>query len=113
MRLAASSLSCSAMFTGLTLRSQAEQMADGISQLGAVQRVEMELADAAGVKLAAQLRRDGGGDELAGGRKIVEPFEQIVHPGGDGRAAARRETARLGDVGDGEDAGDQLGVDPG
>src|SRR3954462_8799394 len=104
MRSAAAALSCSAMLTGLFLGTKAEQMADRISELGAVQGVEMELADAAGIKLAAKLGSDGGGDELARGGEIVEPFEQAVHPGRDGRAAARREAPGLGDVGDGEDA---------
>src|SRR3954452_10794750 len=111
MRVAAASLSCSAMLTGFLLRAKAEQMADGVSQLGAVQRVEMELADAAGIELAAQFGGDGGGDQLARGGEVVEPLEQPVHPRRDRGAAARRELAGLGDVGDGEDAGDELGVD--
>src|SRR3954468_19820574 len=106
MRSAAAALSCSAIFIGFVLGAEAEQIADRISELGAVQGVEMELADAAGIKLAAKLGRDGGGDELARGGKVVEAFEQAIHPGRDGRAAARREAPRLGDVRDGKDAGD-------
>ena len=42
----------------------------------------MEVADAAGVKLPAQLGGDRGGDQLARGGKVVEPFEQVVEPCG-------------------------------
>src|SRR4051812_47561410 len=98
MRRAAASLSCCAMLTRSIPGAKAEQVADGVGQLGAVQRVEMELADAAGVKLAAQLRRDRRGDQLAGGGERVQPLEQLVHPRRDGGAAHRRELAGLGDV---------------
>ena len=73
----------------------------------------MELADAARIELGAKLGGDGGGDELARGRQIVQPLEQPVEPGRDRGAAHRRELAGLGDVGDGQDAGHDLGVDAG
>ena len=47
-------------------------MADGVGQLGAIERVEMELADPAGIELAAKLGGDGRGDELARGREVVQ-----------------------------------------
>src|SRR5688572_27503211 len=100
MRVAASRLSCSAAFMRLFPGPQAEQMADGVAELGAVQRVEMELPDAAGIKLPAQLRRYRRGDQLAGGRQVVQPLEQPVEPVRDIGAAHRSEPARLGDVGD-------------
>ena len=86
-------------------------MADRIGKLGAIQRVEVKLAHAARIELAAQLGGDGGGDELAGGGEIVEPLEQSVHPARNGGPTGGGEGARLGDVGDGQDAGHQLRVD--
>src|SRR3546814_18114696 len=68
------------------------------------------MTDAAGVKLTAELGGYGGGDELAGGGAIVQALEQPVHPVGDRRAALAGELARLGDVGDGEDTGHDLGL---
>ena len=50
----------------------------------------MEVADAAGVELAAQLGGDGRGDQLARGGKIVEPLEQLVEPLRNARAAGLR-----------------------
>ena len=47
------------------LGPEAEQMADRVGELGAIQRVEVEVADAARIELGAKLGGDGGGDELA------------------------------------------------
>src|SRR3546814_17731525 len=85
-------------------------MTNRVGELGPVQGVEVEMTDAAGVKLTAELGGDGGGDELAGGGEIVQALEQPVHPVGDRRAALAGELARLGDVGDGEDTGHDLGL---
>jgi hypothetical protein len=41
-------------------------MAYRITQLSPIQRIEMEMAGAAGIKLSAQRGGDGGGDKLAG-----------------------------------------------
>ena len=74
----------------------------------------MEVANAAGVELAAQLGGDGGGDQLARGGQIVEPLEQLVRASR-GIAAPQlcREAAGRGDVGDRQDARHDLDVDPG
>ena len=88
-------------------------MADRVRELGAIQRVEVEMADAARIELGAKLGGDGGGDELARGGKIVQPLEQPVEPRRDRGAAKPRELAGLGDVGDGQDAGCDLGGDAG
>ena len=53
----------------------------------------MEVADAAGVELAAQLGGDGRGDQLARRGQVVEAFEQLVEPVRDGRAAGLRRSA--------------------
>jgi hypothetical protein len=71
----------------------------------------MEVPDAAGVELTAQLRRDRRGDQLARGRKIVEPFEQVVEPPRDARATGLREAARRRDVRNRQDAWNDLGID--
>src|SRR4029453_18751114 len=111
MRFAASALSCSAAVDMTFLRAKTEQMADRVAELGPVEGEEVEVAGAAGVELRAHLRGDGGGDELARRRLVVEALEQPVHPLRNGRATGGRELAGLGDVGDGQDAGDDLGVD--
>src|SRR3954468_20552991 len=112
MRFAASALSCVAAVIAVASGSEAEQMADGIRELGPVQREEMEGADAAPVELAAELRGHGGGDELAGSGELVQAFIEAVEPGRDARPADRRELAGLGDIGDREDARRDLGSDP-
>src|SRR5437762_4749369 len=89
----------------------AEQVTDRVAQLRAIERVEVEVADAAGIELPAQLGSHRGGDQLARGGKVVEPFEEIVEPLRDRCATALRKPARRRDVGDREDAGDELGFD--
>src|SRR5436305_13692597 len=98
MRLAASALSCCAAFILSVPGPEAEQMADRISELGAIQRVEVEAPDPARIELGAQFGGDGGGDELAHAGQGVEPLEQAVHPGRDGGAAGGGELAGRGDV---------------
>src|SRR3546814_1238635 len=73
-------------------------MADGKGQLGAVQRVEVKMANAFGIEAAAQLGRDRGRDKLAGGGVIVQSLEQPVHPCRNGGAAHRRHLAGLRDI---------------
>ncbi len=53
--------------------AHAQQVADRIGQLGAVERVEMEVAHAARIERAAQFGGDRGGDQLArrGGRPAL------------------------------------------
>src|SRR3546814_15682765 len=62
-------------------------MADRIAELGAVERVEMEIAHPARIQAPAELGRDRRGDELARGGMIVEPVEERDHPGRDRGAA--------------------------
>src|SRR4051812_3916165 len=110
MRLAASALSCAAAFMIVVPGPEAKQMADRVSKLGAIQRVEVEVADPAGIKLRAKLGGDGGSDELARAGQRIEPLEQTIHPVRYARAAGGSELAGLGDVGDRQDAGHDLGV---
>src|SRR6188508_2458227 len=111
MRFAASALSCSAAVDMAFLRAKTEQMADRVTELGPVESEEVEVADAAGIELRTHLRGDGRSDELPRCRLVVEALEQPIHPARDGGAAGRRELAGLGKVGDGQDSGDDLGVD--
>ncbi len=55
-------------------------MGNGVSQIRAVERVEMELVDALGVQLTALLGRDRGSYQIAGLRIVVESFEKTAHP---------------------------------
>ena len=88
-------------------------MADRVAELGAVERVEMEVADAAGVKLAGKLRGDRRRDQLARRRQVVEAFEHVIEPLRNGRAAGQSEAARGRDVRDRQDARDDLRIDAG
>src|SRR5579883_3613160 len=88
-------------------------MADRVGEIGAVEGVEMELVDAAGVKLATLLGGDRGGDELAGARIAVEPLEEPREPGRDAGAAALRELHDAPVIGDGEDSRDDRDGDAG
>ena len=40
--------------------------------------------------------------------QVIEALKKTVHPAGDGRAALPREPARLGNIGDGQDAGNDF-----
>ena len=62
-------------------------MADGVGQFRPVQCVEMEMADAAGIKLPAEFTGDRCSDQLASSRKLVEAFEEPIQPFGNGSAA--------------------------
>ena len=68
---------------------------------------------AARIELTAEFGRDGGRNKLARRREIVEAFEQVVEPFGNGGAAACCEPARRGDVRNRQDAGHDLDVDTG
>ena len=68
-------------------------------------------ADGAGA--AAEFGGDCGGDQLARGGLFIQPFEQAVHPVGDGRSAGLRELTGLADVRDWKDAGHDFCTDPG
>src|ERR1700674_773396 len=54
------------------LRAQAEKVADGVGEIGAVQRVKVEFANAAIEELQHLLGRDGGGDQPSRRRVVVE-----------------------------------------
>ena len=70
---------------------KAEQMADRVDEIGAVHGVEVEVADAAVDEIEHLLGGNGGCDQLAGRRVIVEAVEALGEPGRYGGAAARGE----------------------
>src|SRR5579883_1027371 len=67
--------------------AHAEDVADRVGEVGAVEGIEVELVDSLGVEVAALLGGGGGGDELAGARVVVEPLEEAGEPGRDAGAA--------------------------
>src|SRR4051812_16996850 len=99
------------MLMGSWFRPYSQQMADRVAELGSVERVEMEMADAAGVKLPGELGGDSGGDQLTRGGKIVEPFEQPIEPFRDLRTAGFREPPRGRHVRHRQDSRNDLDVD--
>src|SRR3546814_4806915 len=67
--------SCGGLF-GADLSAHAQQVTDGKGQLGAVQRIEVEMTNPARIKAAAEFGGDGRGDQLPRGGMIVQPLEQ-------------------------------------
>src|SRR5262245_58198916 len=72
----------------LSARTHAERVADGVRELAAVQRVEMELVDDVPLQRVHLLDGHGGRDELARVGVVVEPVEAVLEPLWDGRPAA-------------------------
>src|SRR3546814_3990361 len=87
--------SCGGLF-GADLSAHAQQVTDGKGQLGAVQRIEVEMTNPARIKAAAEFGGDGRGDQLPRGGMIVQPLEQPVHPRrDDGAARSEEHTSEL------------------
>ena len=63
-----------------------EQMADGIDEVGAVQRVEVKLGDALIDEAEHLLGGDGGSHQMARLLIVVEAFESVAEPVGHARA---------------------------
>src|SRR3982750_2879661 len=72
-------------------RPHAEEVTDRVRQLRPIERVEMEMPDAAGVKLPGELGGNRSGDQLARGGQVIQPFEQSVEPLRDRRSTGFRE----------------------
>ena len=84
-------LACHALTASLRAAAaglRPEQVADGVDEVGAVQRVEVELADALIEQVHHLLGRHDGRHEVRGLRIVVEAVEAARHPGRHGRAAA-------------------------
>ncbi len=91
-------LACHALTASLAaagrypLRPQPQQMADGVDQIGPVQRVEVELPDALIDQVHDLLGGHGGSHQMGGLRVVVEPVEAARHPRRHGGAAAARQS---------------------
>ena len=86
-------------------------MADGVDQIGAVHGVEVEIGDATIDEIEHLLGGDRGGNELAGGRVIVQAVETLGQPVRHRGAAARRERLGLLEILHRQDAGHDGHVD--
>ena len=100
-----------AALVGGVARPQPEQMADRVDQIGAVHGVEVEIGDAAVDEIEHLLGGDRGGDELAGGRIVIEAVEALGQPIRHRGAAARRERLGLLEILHRQDAGHDRHVD--
>uniref|UniRef100_A0A0N4ZXP4 EF-hand domain-containing protein n=1 Tax=Parastrongyloides trichosuri TaxID=131310 RepID=A0A0N4ZXP4_PARTI len=87
--------------------THAQHPTDRIDQLGPVQGVEVEVRKALFLQAGAGLGGDGGGQQLARLRVVVQPVEVASQPVGQGRAARRRHPLQARKVGHRHDAGDQ------
>ncbi len=70
------------------VRAQTQQVADGVHEIGAVERVEMELLHAFINEVHGLLGGDGGGDEMAGRRIVFKAVEAAGEPRGHAGAGA-------------------------
>src|SRR5690349_6477568 len=92
-------------------RPHAERMADRVSQLRAVQRVEMELLDAVALQRVDLLDGDGRRNQLARLGVVLEAVEAMLQPVGDRGAAALGEFRDLREARDRQDARHDRRVD--
>ena len=79
-------------------------MGDGIGQIWPVERVEMKLVDAVGLKKADLFGGHRRGDHATGFRIVFDAFKHVTEPGRNGRAAHGGEFRRLRVVGNRHDA---------
>src|SRR6185437_1692456 len=79
---------CFASRRFLRYRPQPEQVTHRIDQIGAVHRVEMEIAHATVDQIQHLLGRDGGSDQLAGRGVVIEAREALGKPARHRGAAA-------------------------
>jgi hypothetical protein len=82
----------------------AEDMANSVDQIGAVQGIKMEIGHPLAVQLAALFGGDRGGDQFAGFGIVAEAIEQCRHPGRHRGAAHGGEARRLFKIGNRQDA---------
>ena len=63
------------------MAADSQEMAGREGQVGAIERVEMELVDAFALQAAAEVAGHGGGDHAAGLDVVVEALEHLGQPG--------------------------------
>src|SRR6266581_2544828 len=91
--------------------TDAQQMADGEHEVGAVHGVEVKGIDAVFCQFLHLAGRDGRRDQLAGFRIVVEALEFFREPIGHGRAGASDKIAGLLEVVHRHDAGHDRNID--
>src|SRR6056297_1845850 len=88
-----------------------QRVAHVAGEVGAVERVKMQVLHALSDQVAAEFGGYGGGQEVV--TVVADRLgEGIVEPGGDVRAAGGGEFARAGPVLDRQDAGNDRRIDP-
>src|SRR5262245_54520818 len=80
-------------------------MADGVDEVGAVQGVEVELANALVYEIHHLLGSDCGRNQMGGRRIVVESVEPTFEPGWHGGTAAGGKAKDLLEIVDRHDAG--------
>src|ERR1700733_10966173 len=99
--------------TGPVARPQSEEVADGVSEVGTVHGVEMEIAHTVFGEAHHLLSGNGCGDQLACGRVFVEAFEPRSKPVGHGSAGACGEVLCLDEILHRQYAGYDRNIDAG
>ena len=79
-------------------------MADGIDEVGAVQRVEVKLGDALIDQAEHLLGGDGGGHQIARLLIVIEALETVAEPVGNACAGPGGEAGALLEIVDWNDA---------
>src|SRR5262249_41026919 len=87
-------------------------MADGIDEVGAIQRVEVELGDALIDEAAHLLSGNGGRNEIARLLVVVEALESMAEPFRDARAGLGGKARDLLEIMDGNETRNDGNIDP-
>src|SRR5579883_3458177 len=95
------------------IRAQPQQMADRVDQIGAVHGVKMEIGYAVIDEIDHLFGGNGCGNELAGGRIIVQSVETVGEPRRHGSAGARGEISCLLEILHRQDSGHDRNGDAG
>ena len=105
MRSFAGHCAASALRYGRRTGRKPKQMADGVDEVGAVQRVEVELGDAPVDQAHDLLGGDRGGHEVARLLVVIQAFESVAEPVRHAGAGFGSKASHLLEIMDGDDAG--------